>query len=423
MNNKNKSILRAIIALMLVISSVFVMSSCMFFDVEAFFEDYLNDNNREPEEGYRPPFLPDNKDPNPDDSTEIPNEDVTYYPSDGSVSSEQASPLNKTLLSTVIVISEFDENPSAGAGVFYKLDKENGDAYIITNYHVIYDADEGICDKISIYLFGMELQQYVVSATCVGGSVTYDIAVLKVENSEILKNSAAVEVKVGNSDEISVFDTVYTIGNPKAEGIAANKGIISVVSEYLTLTGADNTDVELRVIRIDAAVNSGNSGGGLYNEDGELIGIVCAKRIGSDVDDMGYALPSNLVKALVENILDNCDGVTNLQIMRPLLGIEITAKTMGVIVDPETGDIKRVAIVEISNVFDTCPLKGQLQIGDVITEISVNGVSITPTQIYHVTDHMMNGRVGDTVITTILRGEETLSFETVITVSNISLVK
>ena len=403
MNNKNKSILRAIIALMLVISSVFVMSSCMFFDVEAFFEDYLNDNNREPEEGYRPPFLPDNKDPNPDDSTEIPNEDVTYYPSDGSVSSEQASPLNKTLLSTVIVISEFDENPSAGAGVFYKLDKENGDAYIITNYHVIYDADEGICDKISIYLFGMELQQYVVSATCVGGSVTYDIAVLKVENS--------------------VFDTVYTIGNPKAEGIAANKGIISVVSEYLTLTGADNTDVELRVIRIDAAVNSGNSGGGLYNEDGELIGIVCAKRIGSDVDDMGYALPSNLVKALVENILDNCDGVTNLQIMRPLLGIEITAKTMGVIVDPETGDIKRVAIVEISNVFDTCPLKGQLQIGDVITEISVNGVSITPTQIYHVTDHMMNGRVGDTVITTILRGEETLSFETVITVSNISLVK
>ena len=176
-------------------------------------------------------------------------------------------------------------------------------------------------------------------------------------------------------------------------------------------------------MRIDAAVNSGNSGGGLYNEDGKLIGIVCAKRVGSDVDDMGYAIPSNLVKALVNNILDNCDGVTNLQIMRPLLGIEITAKTMGIVVDPETGDIKKASVVEISNVFDTCPLKDKLQIGDVITSVSVNGVSITPTQIYHVTDHMMNGRVGDTVITTVQRGEETLSFELVISESIISLVK
>ncbi len=430
MNNKNKSILRAIIALMLVISSVFVMSSCMFFDIESFLEDYFNDDSQKPDDGFRPPFLPDygdddptnpspeNPTPNPDDD-----DDLTYYPSEGSGSSDDASPLNKTLLSTVIVFSEFEENPSSGAGVFYKLDKENGNAYIITNYHVVFDADEGLCNKITVYLFGMELEKYSVSATCIGGSVTYDIAVLKVENSEIIKNSTAVEAKVGDSDNINVFDTVYAVGNPKAEGIAANKGIISVVSEYLTLTGADNTEVELRVIRIDAAVNSGNSGGGLYNEEGELIGIVCAKRVGSDVDDMGYAIPSNLVKALADNILDNCDGVTNLQIKRPLLGIEITAKTMGVIVDPETGDIKRASVVEISNVFDTCPLKDQLQIGDVITSVSVNGVSITPTQIYHVTDHMMNGRVGDTVITTVQRGEETLSFELVITNNIISLVK
>lgn len=427
MNNKNKNIARILIALMLAVCSLFTMSSCLSFDLDSFFEEYLGNDPQNPDDGFRPPFLPDYDDPidpeNPSpESPVLPDDDLTYYPSEGG-DSESASPLNRTLLSTVIVLSEFEESPSSGAGVFYKLDKEKGDAYIITNYHVVYDATEGLCKNISVYLFGMELQRYAVSATCIGGSVTYDIAVLKVEGSEIIKNSTAAQITMGNSDDVCVFDTVYAVGNPKAEGIAANKGIVSVVSEYLSLTGADNTEVELRVMRIDAAVNSGNSGGGLYNEDGELIGIVCAKRVGSDVDDMGYAIPSNLVKALVNNILDNCDGVTNLQIMRPLLGIEITAKTMGVVIDPETGDIKKASVVEISNVFDTCPLKGKLQIGDVITSVSVNGVSITPTQIYHVTDHMMNGRVGDKVITTVQRGEEALSFELIITESIISLVK
>ena len=415
-----KNILRILIALALVICTVTVMSSCSLFDFESLFDEYLNDDVWGPEDGFKDPVLPD--DNSSGGSVVLPDDELTFYPSDNT-DGNLATPLNRTLLSSVIVSSYYKSSPSYGSGVIYKLDKENGDAYIITNMHVVYNADDGICQDIVIYLYGMELQRYAVSATFVGGSVTYDIAVLKVEDSEVIKNSSATQVIVGNSDNVNVFDKVYVVGNPEAEGIAASTGIISTVSEYLDVIGAADELIELRVMRVDAAINLGNSGGGTFNENGELIGIVCAKKVGSEIDNMGYAIPSILAVNIADNIIDNCDGKENNQLLRVLLGIEITAKTMGIIIDPETGDIDKVSLVEISNVVSTSVLLGKLQAGDIITSLKVNDSEIKPTQIHNIIDHMMTARLGDTVTTTVTRGDETLTFTITVTEDIITAVK
>ena len=186
---------------------------------------------------------------------------------------------------------------------------------IITNYHVVYYkealGENKTSEDIDIYLYGMEAEKYKIKATFIGGSLTEDIAVLKISGSEVIKNSCAVSVKIGNSSSLSVTDKVLAVGNPEGDGISATSGIVSMNDETITMIGADGrTSINIRVLRIDSAINQGNSGGGLYDADGNLVGIVNAKKTGADIDNVAWALPINRVRNLVDNILDHCDGDT-----------------------------------------------------------------------------------------------------------------
>ena len=334
--------------------------------------------------------------------------DVEFYPNQGSTSAENVAAKNRTLLSTVVIVSHFGNSPSAGSGVIYSIDKEKGDAYIITNYHVVYSDSYGICDVAKLYLYGMRYENYEIPATFVGGSATYDIAVLKVEGSEVLKNSYAVAADFGDSEQVRVFDEVFVVGNPEGYGMAVTEGIVSVDSESLEMDGADGSPIELRVMRVSAAINRGNSGGGLYANEGKLIGIVVAKRVGSDIDNIGYAIPSNLAKNLVDNIIYFCSDGSKTTIQRPLIGITITAKVVGVVIDEETGEVIKAEKIEISELSDTCIAKDLVAVGDVVNSITVNGVTVSVTRLHHVIDHMLTARVGTTVVMNITRGEETL---------------
>ena len=133
----------------------------------------------------------------------------------------------------------------------------------------------------------MEMEQYGISAEYIGGSLTYDIAVLKITDSEIYSESIAKKAELADRT-VFAGETAIAIGNPEADGISSTVGVVSVDSEYLTMTGADDvTEVTFRVMRIDTAVNSGNSGGGLFNDQGELIGIVNAKIMTDDIENIG----------------------------------------------------------------------------------------------------------------------------------------
>lgn len=322
---------------------------------------------------------------------------------------------SRALLSVVKITSIFgtgdDAYAAMGSGVIYKLDKNKGDAYIITNYHVVYDgyteANGGICQDIILHLYGMEYmaegeKTYEIPATFVGGSMNYDLAVLKVTGSTVLMESSAMAVTVADSNEVSILETAIAIGNPGNNGISATVGSINVDSEKITIgfdTPEGTVPVELRVMRTDAAASKGNSGGGLFNDKGELIGIVSAKDSDTTLIDISYAIPSNVVRAIADNAIYYNDGT----IKRCLLGITVGSARYYTEYDTETGKVHRCEDVVITEFSKTSAVKDYFKIGDNIKSINIDGVSYEVTRIFHVVDAMLNARVGSSVITTVVR--------------------
>ena len=267
---------------------------------------------------------------------------------------------------------------AAGAGVIYKLDKTAGDAYIITNYHVVYAASSntanGISNNINVYLYGMESSKYAIPATFVGGAMTQDLAVLKVSGSRILAESNAMAVDVADSDDVSILETAIAIGNPAAGGISATVGCINVDSEYVSITAADDrTSIKLRLFRIDTAVNEGNSGGGLFNDKGELIGIVNAKIISTNIDNIAYAIPSSVVIGVVENIMHYCDGTELENPYKYNMGITMDSSEQYTEYDTETGKVHKREVVTIGSITEGSVAQQYFQLGDVIKSITIDG--------------------------------------------------
>lgn len=287
---------------------------------------------------------------------------------------------------------------STGSGVIYSINYETGDAIIVTNYHVVYDhsSNTKISDDINLLLYGNNeykvstkeyvidyrsytkyaytefSSQYAIKATYLGGSLEYDIAVLKVSGSELMKNTDLLEAKFADSNELTVGEKTIAVGNAASLGISATVGCVSVDSEYLSMVGADDvTTCKFRVIRTDSAVNPGNSGGGLFNSKGELIGIVNAKTSSEKIENIGYAIPSNVVKYVVNNIIKNCDGNTKTSVIRCMFGLTIAAKTSALKYDAATLKtyIKEEVMVVSTTKGGLCD--GKIQEGTIIKSVDV----------------------------------------------------
>ena len=326
---------------------------------------------------------------------------------------------SKALLSVVRVTSAFEEVTSSwlgsstdkvksiGAGVIYKLDKEKGDAYIITNYHVVYDeksnTSDHISDDIILHLYGLERptasgKSYDIPATFVGGSIKYDLAVLKVTGSTVLMESDAMACGVADSDAVSVLDTAIAIGNSGGDGISATIGAISVDSEEISLA-IGSANIKVRVMRTDAAINKGNSGGGLFDDNGDLIGIPNAKDPDGTVDNVGYAIPSNLATAIADNVIHYSDGT----LKRCQLGIWVGVNEYSTKYDTETGKVHKYEEVIITEFTKESQTTSLLAVGDIINSITVDGVKKDVTRVHHVVDMMFTARVGSTVVINVLR--------------------
>ena len=311
---------------------------------------------------------------------------------------------------------------SAGSGVIVDLNENAGTAYVVTNYHVIYDADsneKGISNSIYLYTYGA-YNRFVpgkgdeygdgLKATYVGGAMQYDIAILKVEGSEFLKNAAAKDTvnaaEFGDSETIREGESVFAIGNPDAAGISVTSGVVSVKSEYISMYLADGgSATDFRVIRTDAAINHGNSGGALFNAKGELIGITNAKNVSEDVDNMGYALPITQVKYLCQNIWAN-GGQTNKGVVKRAM--------LGVMVSTSASEAKLTADghLEIYEKFGVYQAAGagsaaynKLIENDVFKYMIVNdGERVDFTRQYQLNDMLLTVKKGDTVVIGFERG-------------------
>ncbi len=380
---------------------------------------------------------------------------ITEYLNSTSEELEQATSLqtsiNRSLLSAVSILTTFDvtsnrpypQETYAGSGVIVDIDKEAGDMYVVTNAHVVYlsygDGDR-YCNDINLYLYGSEYstgdtEATAISASIAGVSLTYDIAVLKVEGSDLVKNSEAVAAEWSTAEAVYAGETVYAVGNPEGSLLSVTTGIISRDSEYITLDMYDTAyneddDFTYRVLRTDAAINGGNSGGGLFDINGNLVGIVNAKSVDEAIDNMGYALPASTVRRVVENMIDRYEqtGQETHGVYRAMMGIDIQLTDSSAYLNNETNLVEISETVTIATVSGGLA-SGNLKVGDVITNIKVTDANdnlkedVDITRFYSVGDVMLAAREGDTVTVTVRRSgsDGELSFPMTITSSSLTL--
>lgn len=324
---------------------------------------------------------------------------------------------------------------SAGSGVIYSINENAKTAYIITNYHVLYgkdtDAANDMSECIYVYPYGAlngftteyrtdgstsgvgngvldsgeqmgDMYGGGIKARYVGGAMEYDIAVLETYSDDYFgSGTTAQAAEIIDSNSVTVGEKTFAIGNANGEGISSTSGVLSVESEYITMTSPDATRaIRYRVMRTDAAINHGNSGGGLFNANGKLIGITNAKNVEDETDNMGYALPITQVKYVVENILDNVKtDVSKRYVSRATLGIQTQiTQSSGAIVDGKYV-IKETFQVTTYEIPTTAAAYNKLKADDIIQTIKIgDGETVTLTRSFQLVDLCLTIRKGDTVV-------------------------
>ena len=225
------------------------------------------------------------------------------------------------------------------------------DGYILTNYHVIENSN-----SITVTTY----DDVTYDAKVIGYDSSNDIAVLKVEAQNL------PPVILGDSDNLNVGDPVVAIGNPLGElTFSLTAGMVSAKDRQVTFSGGTT----MNLIQTDAAINSGNSGGALFNLYGEVVGVTNAKYSGSSgsgasIDNIGFAIPINTVRPIVESIIENG------YFAKPYIGVSI----LDVSEDSQLYGVPQGAAVQ-SVVEDGPAAKAGLQAGDIVTQ--VDGTAIT----------------------------------------------
>ena len=259
----------------------------------------------------------------------------------------------------------------AGSGVII-----SSDGYILTCDHVVSGAS-----NITVTIGDKDY-----TATVVGEDSTSDIAVIKVDADGL---TPAI---VGDSDKLAVGDNVLAVGNPLGElGGTVTSGIVSALNRSVSIQSSSSVNT-MSLIQMDASVSPGNSGGGLFNMNGELIGIVNAKSSSSDAEGLGFAIPINDAIKVAQDLLEN-GYVTG----RPYMGITYLAVT-----DAQTAaqlGVNAYGIYVVDVVSGGPADKAGLKAGDRI-------VSIDNTEVAQKTDLgtlMQEHSAGDTLSITIAR--------------------
>ena len=189
------------------------------------------------------------------------------------------------------------------------------------------------------------------------------------------------------------------------KGISVTDGIVSVESEIIRVDTESGVSKENRVMRIDAPVNEGNSGGGLFNRDGALIGIVSAKTTEVGVENIAYAIPLSIALGVADNIIANCDGSLTTAPLVPVLGATLQASDSVAYYDAEWDAVRIREEVVISDVqVNSYASRRGLKQGDVLLSFSINGgEEILITRTFTLIDALLTCRVGDIITLTYSR--------------------
>ena len=290
--------------------------------------------------------------------------------------------------------SDNQQIASEGSGVIYK--KDDKDAYLVTNTHVINGAS-----KVDIRL----ADGTKVPGEIVGSDTFSDIAVVKISSEKV-----TTVAEFGDSSQLSVGETAIAIGSPLGSEYAntVTQGIISSLNRNVSLKSEDGQAISTKAIQTDTAINPGNSGGPLVNIQGQVIGITSSKIAsngGTSVEGLGFAIPSNDAQNIIKQL--ESDG----KVTRPALGIQmVNLSNVG------ASDLRKLNIpssltsgVVVRSVQSNMPANGHLQKYDVITKVDDKEIA-SSTDLQHA---LYNHAIGDTIKITYYRNgkEETTSIK------------
>lgn len=258
----------------------------------------------------------------------------------------------------------------AGSGVVYSKD-----GYILTNNHVIEGAS-----TITVTLHDGTTHQ----ATLVAADSQTDIAVLKIEATDL------IPVTISDETQLSVGDLSVVIGNPLGTlAGTATEGIISGLEREISLEGKP-----MSLLQISASVNPGNSGGGVFDQYGNLIGLVVAKSSGSDVEGLGFAIPADTVNSIADSLISNgyvkdrpIAGITIVDLTSASEAMKYGVKDTGVYIQEVTGKNATAA---------------GLKAGDLVYMINDEKVTSSAMLIQKIQEH----KVGDKVKLTVVRDDK-----------------
>lgn len=365
------------------------------------------------------------------------------------VGADNASVINGLLRSSVVVYSEFTVSDtrfgqvsrgievSEGSGVIYRIDDDY--TYIITNYHVVYNAaantdngDSNIARALHCYLYGSEggysftkrydAQGYPIveygsgALACeyVGGSATADLVLLRVKTEELRRiNAGAVAVQF--AEDYRVGKTAIVIGNAEGLGTSVTEGIVSVDRENVSLSDVDGVTRTYQLMRVDAAAYGGNSGGGVFDAEGKLIGILNS---GSrEAQNINFAIPVETVAGVTENIYyyatdgdDSTEGVYKV--------------TLGVTVQYDNSRYEYDASTGYGSIRETITVQGVtggslademgLQSGDVLQSVTIDGKTYSIDRQYDLDDALYRLQPGESCSFTYLRDGKVCESSTVL---------
>ena len=282
------------------------------------------------------------------------------------------------------------QTQAAAAGSGFIL---SADGYILTNYHVVEDSN-----SITVSLYdGTEYD-----ATLVGCDESNDIAVLKIDAEGL------TPVVLGDSDNLNVGDQVVAIGNPLGElTFSLTTGVVSALNREVTLS----SNVTMNLIQTDCAINSGNSGGALFNLYGEVIGITNAKYSSSSssseasIDNIGFAIPLNHVKNIVKSIIETGS------ITKPYIGVTVSSVSS----EAQGYGLPTGAAVR-SVEADSPAAKAGLEENDIITEVDGTAINSSTELVNYVGEKTPGDeltfkvyRQGEELELTVTIGEKTQS--------------
>lgn len=264
---------------------------------------------------------------------------------------------------------------SATAGSGFIL---TSDGYIVTNYHVIQNAQ-----RIQVTTY----DNTSYDAILVGYDENNDIAVLKIEAENL------TPVVLGDSGNMNVGDDVVAIGNPLGElTFSLTGGKVSALNRDITTSDG----ITMELIQTDCAINSGNSGGALFNMYGEVIGITNAKysssSSGTSIDNIGFAIPISNVLDIIESIIEKG------YVSKPYIGVTVT----------DASDQSSIEGALVAGIQSNSPAEqANLQEGDIIT--AVNGETISGSS--DLKDKISESKVGDTLSLEVYRNGKTLTIQ------------